>query len=212
MKHNYAESELTMRHPRIIIASVLLALTASLGLGSTEAKAGAEEQRTQVTLDTKFESMTPTEIYAAKTAVSHEDLLKQLGLTEDDVATPSAVAAASGCFFASDGDHVHRSTYSGINYASGHGWWLNINCPSGTRANVTIWLQENLNGTWYLQGNKVTGTNRLPGSSSTQRVNAKLKCVNSTTHEWRSLILADLVGRTDAAPLAYTTAQSLACY
>lgn len=80
VKHNCAESEPTMRNPRIIIASVLLALTASLGLGSTEAKAGDEEQRTQITVDTKFESMTPTEIYAAKTAVSHEELLKQLGL------------------------------------------------------------------------------------------------------------------------------------
>lgn len=40
----------------------------------------------------------------------------------------------------------------------------------------------------------------------------KMRCVNATTHQWRTIIVADIVGHADTTPAAYTAAQSLACY
>lgn len=122
-------------------------------------------------------------------------------------ALPNAV-----CEFASDGDYVHASTYSGITYASGHGWWDNYNCPSSYRADVTIYLEENLGGSWYPQGNAGTANGVAPGSGSSQRATAKMQCVNSTPHYWRSSISATIVGEANSAPLATTKAQLLNCY
>lgn len=196
-----------MGRTRVALASILLAVSASLG--STPANAAVSDPSVIIDVaDSDFDSMTPAEIYQAKTAVTHEELLKQLGVSEADSSPSRATAAGFWCTFASDGDYVHVTD----NYASGHGWWLNVNCPSTYRADVTIWLEENLNGTWYLQGNAVTGFNRLPGSGSTVRVTNKLKCVNSSTHRWRSIIKADIVGQTDTNPLAYTLDHPLACY
>jgi len=154
-------------------------------------------------------SPSPGEIYAQKTRITHDEFVHQLEARESKEKT---ALPTEGCWFASDGDDVHTSVYSGVNYASGHGWWINYDCPSGTRANVTIWLEEKLSGTWYVQGNAGYGANRLPGSSSTQRVTAKMACVNFSSHEWRSQVSADLVGRADTTPLATTPTWTLACY
>lgn len=151
------------------------------------------------------------ETYAAKTAVTHDEFMRLIGAREADAAD-QPVTAAGVCGFAADGDYVHTSTYSGILYASGHGYWWNYTCPSSYRANVTIWLEEKLGTTWYPQGDSVTGFNRAPGSGSTQRVNAKIRCVNSTSHQWRSYVVVDIVGHSDTAPAATTAARTIACY
>lgn len=181
--------------------------------GSSLANATEDESATPAVLpsDTPdFSSMTPDEIYAAKTRVTHEQLMEQVGAVESATATP--LAAASGCVFAADGDHVHVSTYDGIRYASGHGYWLNVDCPSSYRATVTIWLEEKLGTGWYPQGDAQTKTGRKPGTGSAARVNAKMKCVNKTSHKWRSVVVADIDGHANTAPSAITAAQSLSCY
>lgn len=198
-----------MKRPfRIVLITIALGVAAALALPT----ANAATEPTPAPAPAAFTSATPEEIYAAKTAVTHDEMMAQVGASEPSTAKGTTAAAASGCVFASDGDYVHVSTYSGVRYASGHGYWWNVTCPSSYRANVTIWLEEKLGTSWYPQGNTATGYNRLPGSGSTQRVNAKMKCVNSTTHQWRSIVVADIVGHADTAPAAYTSARSLACY
>lgn len=202
-----------MHHPRAAIASMALAVIVSIGLGPTQAIASEVDLPVPLSAVSNVDSRTEAEIYAAKTSISHDEFMRKLGAT-DAVSTTrgSLVAAAAACTFASDGDYVHVSTYDGIRYASGHGYWWNLTCPSSYRADVTIWLEEKLNGTWYFQGSAVTGKNRAPGSGSTQRVNNKVKCVNSSSHQWWSIILADIVGHADSAPLAYTVDKTLPCY
>lgn len=190
-----------LRNALIVIAlAVIATLTSPIANAATEPT------------PTDFTSMTPKEVYAAKTAVTHDEMMAKMGASGPPVSGLTASTTGSGCYFASDGDYVHRSTYSGVLYASGHGYWWNVNCPASYRANVTIWLEEKLGTSWYPQGNSVTGYNRAPGSGSTQRVNAKMKCVNTTTHKWRSIVVADIVGHADTSPAAYTAARSLACY
>lgn len=158
---------------------------------------------------------TAEETYAEKTQVTHEEMMERVGAGEQSVVPLQDVSLQIGtpaCTFFANGDDVHVSTYSGIRYASGHGWWKNNTCPAGTRATVTVWLEEKLGGVWYPQGDAAEKSGRLPGSGSSQRVNAKMKCVNNTPHFWRSIIVVDLDGRRDTTPAAYTSPQSLNCY
>ena len=209
----HPEGSVKMHHTRAAVASMILAVTVSIGFGPARAIASDADPSVPLSAISDLDSRTDAEIYAAKTAISHDQIMRKLGAS-DAVSTTrgSVVAPAAACTFASDGDYVHVSTYDGIRYASGHGYWWNLTCPSGYRADVTIWLEEKLNGTWYFQGSAVTGKNRAPGSGSTQRVNNKVKCVNSSSHQWRSIILADIVGHADSAPLAYTVDRTLSCY
>lgn len=153
--------------------------------------------------------LSPEEIREAKMRVPAASIPE----LRDALARPTTTSspknpASAGCFFAADGDHVHRSG----GYASGHGFWRNYTCPRGTRANVKVWLLEKLGGTWYVQGNPGYGASRLPGSGSAQRVTAKMRCVNSSSHQWRSMISVDLVGRRDTSPVASTPVRTIACY
>ena len=117
------------------------------------------------------------------------------------------------CVFAATGDDVHTSVDKGVNYASGHGYWLNVNCPSNYRADITIWLEEKLGGTWYPQGDPAYGANKAPGDSGRgNRVTAKDACVNFDSHQWRSVIAADIVREPDSVPEATTKTWTLACY
>ena len=159
-----------------------------------------------------YSTMTPDEIYAAKTRVTHEELVAQLQSAQQDATGSGGVTTSALCSFAANGDDVHTSVYSGVNYASGHGWWINVNCPSTYRANVTVWLEEKLGGTWYPQGDPGYGANRLPGKGSATRVTAKMACVDFSSHVWRSVVAADIVGHSDTAPTAVTPAWTLACY
>lgn len=200
-----------MRHIRIMLLSITLGAGALLAPASADAaQSGAEAPGAAPSATSDFSSMTPEEIYAAKTRVTHEELMKQLGVSESTTAAPTTLASV--CAFAADGDDVHTSTYSGVLYASGHGYWWNYTCPSDWRANVTIFLEENLGGSWYPQGDSATGYNRLPGSGSTQRVTAKMRCINTTSHQWRSIIVVDIVGHADTAPAATTPTRTLSCY
>lgn len=201
-----------MNRLRMMVLSIVLATSTCLVPASARAEAIDPSGIAEPSASSSFASMTPEQIYAAKTAVTHDQFMKQLGVSEPTASSSAAVSAAGVCAFASDGDYVHRSKYSGVWYASGHGYWWNYTCPSSYRANVTIWLEEKLGSTWYLQGSPVTGYNRAPGSGSSQRVNNKLACVNTSKHQWRSIIRADIVGHADTSPLAYTAAQPLDCY
>lgn len=52
---------------------------------------------------------------------------------------------------------------------------------------MTIQLQINRNGSWANVGSP--GGERVePGGSSANRANARVVCVNTVTHQWRSVI------------------------
>lgn len=160
--------------------------------------------------------MTPAEIYAVKTSVPAESISELAGSNAQ--AKVRAKGAAVGyaeetiCAFAADGDHVHDSTYNGVLYASGHGYWWNYTCPADYRANTTIYLLEKLGTSWYVQGNPGKKLNANPGKGSVNRANAKVECVNTETHKWKSQIVATIVGHDSTSPVAETDAQEIPCY
>jgi hypothetical protein len=157
----------------------------------------------------EWDGMTPDQILAVKTAVPVESIPELAG----SVGTSSRGAAKDTvCAFAANGDYVHRSTYDGVMFASGHGWWENYTCPETYRANVTIYLEEKLGSHWYVQGNAGTKNNTFPGSGSVNRANAKVECVNTESHDWRSQVSATIVGHADSAPVATTPINTINCY
>lgn len=142
---------------------------------------------------------------------------RQLGQTPLDtlsvlVLGRRGVSPNTICAYESDGDWVHVSTYGGIAYASGHGWWDNVDCPSYYTADVTITLEEKLGGTWYPQGDSVTAYNVYAGGGSGNRATAKIECVNATPHYWRSQISATINQAPSTSPLATTQARYINCY
>jgi hypothetical protein len=158
-------------------------------------------------------AMSAAEVYAAKTRVTHDEPMRHLGATEPTPKSESLMSpsATVGCVFVSDGDDVHTSVADGVNYASGHGWWVNGTCPSSWRADVTVWLEEKLGGGWYPQGSK-TKPDLAPGGERGNRATRKTACLNFNSHKWRSVVAVDLVGHPEVAPAAYTPVWTLACY
>jgi hypothetical protein len=79
------------------------------------------------------------------------------------------------CFYNVRGDNVHisNSAYE----ASGHGWWVNINCPA-TLAVVTVQLQEYYSdGSWRNKGTLGRSTVRSGGGSG-NRATGRAVCNN----------------------------------
>jgi hypothetical protein len=113
------------------------------------------------------------------------------------------------CFFYTDGDPVHYSATPGD--VSGHGWWINEDCPAGTKAKVTVKLQEWYDdGTWHT---KNTGSKTVyAGGGSANRATARATCAQSVgDYYWRTVVDVDLVGITDSANVYITPYQPLTC-
>jgi hypothetical protein len=122
--------------------------------------------------------------------------------------TLSPATAADVCTFYTRGDYVHVS--STAFEASGHGWWVNGNCPT-TYAVVTVQLQEYYSdGSWRNQGSPSQATVRSGGGSS-DRVTGRAGCSNSNLTGWRSVIDVDLVGLADDPGKLYTPSQNIDC-
>jgi hypothetical protein len=116
--------------------------------------------------------------------------------------------AATYCEFGTYGDNVHHSATAGD--VSGHGWWVNINCPSGTKAKVTIWLQEYYSDhTWHTK-NQASKT-VYSGGGSSNWANARKTCQGSNTVGWRTVVDVDLVNISDSDNIWITPTQNLAC-
>lgn len=121
---------------------------------------------------------------------------------------PTQVAARGGvlCVFGVNGDNVHVTD----GMASGHGWWLNINCPSNTVANTHIDQVENNYGTWMIVGSGTKNAVKA-GSGSGKWANARSFCNNSERTQYYSLIDADLVGRMEVPMSAHTDTVTIPC-
>ncbi|WP_329109503.1 hypothetical protein OG792_12115 [Micromonospora sp. NBC_01699] len=123
-----------------------------------------------------------------------------------DLSTADVLAQA-GCLFISDGDFVHKTG----NDATGHGYWGNINCPAGTRAKVTIWLEEYYDdGSWRVKGEGEKSP-VYAGGGSANRANARATCQGTAQVSWRSRIDVDLIGQVDSSEQAVTETRNLAC-
>ncbi|MEH1165503.1 hypothetical protein V6V47_08960 [Micromonospora sp. CPCC 205539] len=122
-------------------------------------------------------------------------------------ASASDMVALAPCAFVTDGDYVHKTG----NDATGHGWWININCASGTRATVKIWLEEYYSdGSWRVKGSG-SKSPVYSGSGSANRANARATCQSSAVVSWRSRIDVDLIGQVDSPEQAVTAVRELPC-
>lgn len=120
----------------------------------------------------------------------------------DSTVSPAQVV----CFFETRGDRVHISGRD----ASGHGWWININCPSGTKAVVTVQLQEHKDGDWRNVGTVGRAT-VFAGGGRGRRATGRAHCTSTARKRWRSVIDVDLVGRPDDPRKLTTQEVSLPC-
>ncbi|GLV87227.1 hypothetical protein Slala03_69160 [Streptomyces lavendulae subsp. lavendulae] len=116
--------------------------------------------------------------------------------------------SAEVCVFETRGDYVHVS--SSAFEASGHGWWVNGNCPT-TTAVVTVQLQEYYSdGVWRNVGGKGKSTVRSGGGSQ-GRATGRGPCKSSAVTSWRSVVDVDLVGLSDSPEKLVTAGRDLAC-
>ncbi|MFD7664963.1 hypothetical protein [Streptomyces sp. NPDC059788] len=112
------------------------------------------------------------------------------------------------CTFKTRGDYVHVS--SSAFEASGHGWWVNGNCPTST-AVVTVELQEYYNdGRWRTKGTVGQATVRSGGGAG-NRATGRAGCDNNTLTGWRSVVDVDLVGVADTPEKLITPARNINC-
>lgn len=119
-----------------------------------------------------------------------------------------AAAAAALCFFTTNGDYVHVS--SSAFEASGHGWWVNGDCPTST-AVVTVQLQEYYSdGTWRNKGTVGRSTVRSGGGAG-NRATGRAGCNTSAVVGWRSVVDVDLVGVADSPDKLITPARNIPC-
>lgn len=121
--------------------------------------------------------------------------------------TDGSAAGTDGsiCRFRMEGDYVHIS----FGDASGHGWWVNIDCEA-TQAIVTVQLQQYINGSWEDAGSPGSKT-VYSGGGSANRAVGRAHCNNSITTSWRSEIDVDVIGILDTPLKYYTPTQSLNC-
>lgn len=118
--------------------------------------------------------------------------------TDDIDHRDRATRPGPGSFYA-NGDKVHYSS-SDNSVLSGHGWWVKLS-GAGTKARVTVWLQQRKGG-WKPVAKDVKTVK--PGGGRGKRATAREKCGSRKTTAWRSVIDVDIIGVNDSPEKAYT--------
>lgn len=137
---------------------------------------------------------------------NEQDVTRNDGGPKGSVATGTdPKSGGSVCRFRMEGDWVHTS----MGDASGHGWWVNIDCQA-TQAIVTIRLQQNINGSWVYVGSPGQKT-VYSGGGSANRAATRVRCNSSAWTSWRSEIDVDVIGILDTPGKHYTSVRSLNC-
>lgn len=112
------------------------------------------------------------------------------------------------CIFFTRGDYVHIS--STAFEASGHGWWINVNCPTQW-ALVTVQLQQQpSNGRWQNAGTVGRATVRSGGGAG-NRATGRARCSGGDLTAWRSIVDVDLIGLQDDPTPRITPVRYLRC-
>jgi hypothetical protein len=110
------------------------------------------------------------------------------------------------CTFLTKGDNVH---YSGTD-VSGHGWWVNVDCPASLKATVTVWIQEYYSdNSWHTKGTAKATV--YAGGGGGRRATARATCTSHYSVSWRTIIDVDLVGVSDSNNIVITAPQTLSC-
>lgn len=117
-------------------------------------------------------------------------------------------SASRPCAFLVRGDDVHIS--SSAFEASAHGWWVNLTCPTGTRAVVTVQLQQHSNGAWRNVGTRGRATVSSGGGAG-NRATGRARCSSNQRTAWRSVIDVDLVGIIDDPSKLTTRTTNINC-
>lgn len=115
------------------------------------------------------------------------------------------LADSEECFFATFGDRVHLSGSE----ASGHGWWINIDCPPAL-GRVTVQLQEFIGHAWRNVGTVGEKTVRAGGGRG-KRATARAQCRSRSLTSWRSVIDVDLIDLPDDPDKTVTPSTKLRC-
>lgn len=126
--------------------------------------------------------------------------------------TPTSPAASpldTYCLFYTRFDDVHWSSTAGD--VSGHGWWDNGDCPAGTRANITTYLEEYFSdGVWRTR-NVGTKKNAYSGGGSANRANARVTCTGSAEVSWRTVTDIDLINISDTNNVGISDVVAFPC-
>lgn len=127
---------------------------------------------------------------------------------EEARASQTLVPVRAGlCGFVTRGDYVHVS--SSAWEASGHGWWVNINCRA-TTAIVTVQLQQRVGGEWRDAGTAGKATVRSGGGAGS-RATGRALCHTSDPTEWRSVIDVDVLDVLDPPDTLITGGRTVRC-
>lgn len=185
-----------MRLSRRVLAAGLL-VTASLL--SPQAVATAAPQKPAVPTPAPVPAPAPESELGNETSIV---------VTAEPKTRPGEFSTAAVCSATTRGDNVHRSSTGFA--ASGHGWWVNVNC-SATQADVTVQLQQYYSdGVWRNRGS--AGAERVySGGGSGNRANARAVCADSRTTGWRSVVDVDLVGLIDDSSVLITPSVNISC-
>ncbi|WP_326629844.1 hypothetical protein OIE67_38795 [Nonomuraea fuscirosea] len=120
---------------------------------------------------------------------------------------PPAPAGAGLCVFETKGDYIHVSTSAWE--ASGHGWWINVNC-NATAAIVTVQLQQHVNGGWTDAGSAGKATVRSGGGAGS-RSTGRAACNTNAVTAWRSVIDVDVLNVLDSPSTLTTGSRNIRC-
>ena len=121
----------------------------------------------------------------------------------------SAPQQAAVCFFQTRGDYVHVS--SSAHEASGHGWWVNIDCDAAL-ADVTVQLQQYYSdGKWRNKGTVGRARVRSGGGAGNRATGRGACTAGSAVTGWRSVVDVDLVGVPDDPNKLTTPARNIPC-
>lgn len=85
-----------------------------------------------------------------------------------------------------------------------HGWWVRIDCPSGTRANLKIGLLKKIGTKWIDVGTQGYKNDVYANGGSSGRANARFTCNGTNLNTFMVWLDVDLIGYADTPDLQYS--------
>ncbi|WP_148081964.1 hypothetical protein [Streptomyces botrytidirepellens] len=131
------------------------------------------------------------------------------GMVPAAASTSPALASRSlhrHCKFYQAADKAHYKDRE--NAVSGHGWWMNVDCPRGVKAVVTLQLQVKIQNKWKNRGDP---KKRALKSGRSKSTNVRLKCHSHRNTVWRGMVDVDLIGMPDTPKKGYGYSTKIPC-
>lgn len=199
----------TRRLGVVLLATLMLPLSATAAAGSSVDSAGAEAPGSAAPLPNPnaVPGLAPRDTGATAVYVNQAgDIItpaQQPVPAESEAATEESSAAAFGCTPVSGHDNPHRSSTGFA--VSGHGWWDKGTC-SNTRADVLNCLYQYYDdGTWR-QIACSSVVEFTYGGGAGNRTTARRDCASSAYTSWRNHVSVDVKGEVDTNEVPYRQA------